>query len=160
MQPKRIVLLTRDKQEHRYVANVLSAAATIERIVVDCRSEQPSIERVLALGPRKFLGKAARALLLKALGDEKARQRALRALFSSRGDTFDLSDRVLRVYGINGPDTQRILDEIRPNLILVYGMNWDADFNGSFPTAYPCSLRHSSTIFRAGATGLRESNFA
>jgi len=121
MQSKRIVLLTRDKQQHRFVANVLSAAATIERIVVDCRPQEPNIKRALALGPRKFLGKAARAFLLKALGDENARQRTLRALFSGRGDVFDLGDRVLRVCGVNSPDTQRILDEIRPNLILVYG---------------------------------------
>src|SRR5262249_8082296 len=106
---KRLVLLTGDGYEHRYVANALSARFRIERILVDRRSQIPNVRRAMHAGFGKFLGKAARSGFLRLIGDSRQRSLALRNLFGSKADAFDPSVQVSRVDGVNGPETVALL---------------------------------------------------
>ena len=118
---KRIVILTRDDFEHRYVVNMLSAAIAIDRIIVDQRPRKINVKRAIGRGLGHFLSKAARTAFLKALRDDDARARALLRLFGNKGEAFDMRDNVATVDGINSDETVAILKQINPDAIIVYG---------------------------------------
>jgi len=119
-QPKRIVLLTRDGLEHRYVANALCDACELEAIVVDTAQRRGTWRRAWRQSPAHFAARTGRAVFLRAIADATRRRHALEAVF--RGDPgLARPELVRKVDGINGEATKRLLDDIAPDAILVYG---------------------------------------
>jgi hypothetical protein len=120
-QSKRLVLLTRDGLEHRYVANILCAALPIARVIVDRRPQKTNIRGAMRRGLPHFLNKSARALFLTAIRDDSARRRSLRRLLGSRSEGFTDLQAVAYVSGVNSKKTVSLLKECGPHAILVYG---------------------------------------
>jgi methionyl-tRNA formyltransferase len=120
-QGKRLVLLTREGLEHRYVANALCAAIPIARVIVDRRPQKTNIRGAMRKGLPHFLNKAARTIFLAAIRDDSARDKALRRLLGSQSGAFMGSPAVEYVYGVNSRKTIALLKECAPDAILVYG---------------------------------------
>jgi methionyl-tRNA formyltransferase len=121
MDQKRIVILTRDDFEHRYVVNTLSAACAVECTIVDRQPSKMRIRRAVRQSLGHFLSKAARAAILKVIGDDKSRTQALRRLFGKKGEAFDGAHKIESVSGINSNETITVLKQIDPHAILIYG---------------------------------------
>jgi methionyl-tRNA formyltransferase len=117
---KRIVILTRDGLEHRYVVNTLCARLDIDRVVIDRRRHIPNTRRAMRKGLGHFLSKAARTSFLRLLGDDKARARSLRHLLGERAESFR-SDKIDYVDGVNSNETIALLRQRDPTALLVYG---------------------------------------
>lgn len=118
---KRIVILTRNGPEHRYVANMLCAELSIDRIIVDRSPRRTRMRRAVRNGLVHFLSKATRAVFLKMVRDDEARTRSLQALLGQKAQAFCASDRIEYVQGINSAETLEILQQRRPDAILIYG---------------------------------------
>jgi methionyl-tRNA formyltransferase len=123
----RIVILTRDGPEHRYVVNTLCAVFAIERVIVDRRLPTANVRRAMRQGFRHFLSKAARTTFLKVIGDDEARVRALRRLFGRKGEAFDTPDKIDSVDGINSSKALALLKQVDPDVILIYGTSMVKD---------------------------------
>jgi methionyl-tRNA formyltransferase len=121
MDRKRIVILTRDDLEHRYVVNTLCAACAVDCVVVDRQPSKMHIRRATRYGLKHFLSKVTRTAFLKVIGDDKARARALQRLFGKKGEAFDTTYKIESVNGINGSETVALLKQIVPDAILIYG---------------------------------------
>ncbi|MFK4486103.1 formyl transferase [Bradyrhizobium sp. USDA 336] len=118
---KRIVILTRDGPEHRYVANMLCAGLSIDRIIVDRSTRRTRLRRAVRKGLVHFLGKATRAVFLKLIRDDEARTRSIESLLGQKAQAFYASDRIDYVEGINGAESLEVLRQRRPDAILIYG---------------------------------------
>jgi folate-dependent phosphoribosylglycinamide formyltransferase PurN len=118
---KRIVILTRDGPEHRYVVNTLCARLDIDRVVVDRRPHIPNTRRAMRKGFGHFLSKAARTSFLRLIGEDKARARSLRHVLGEGAESFRLSDRIDYVDGVNSNETIALLRQRDPTALLVYG---------------------------------------
>jgi len=122
----KIVLVTRDDLEHKYVANVLCEGLELSAIIVDRGVKRSPWER-FQTKVRKygFFGSLERALLVifkRLVRDSSARQRELTDVFG--GDkcaAFHRADLVVEVEGINRQPALDILNEMAPDLLLVYG---------------------------------------
>jgi methionyl-tRNA formyltransferase len=115
------VLLTADGPEHRYVANRLCAELPIEAVVVDVAAHPPSLSRAFRAGKRRGLSRLAHFAFRKAVRDDRARERALRAVLAEEDTSRFAADRVVRVDGINGADAHAAVAALEPAAILVYG---------------------------------------
>ncbi len=127
LEPKRLVILTRDSFPHRYVTNALCSAFDIDRIIVDNRTTSAKIGRALREGVGHFLSKAARSTLLRSAGDAKVRLRAYSSLFGAKGEAFDKPEKITIVNGVNSSECIALLKEIQPDAILVYGTSVVSD---------------------------------
>jgi hypothetical protein len=121
MLKKRLVLLTRDNFEGRYVANILCAAVELDCIVIDRRPKKGNVRRALRRGFSHFISKAARTVFLKLIGDDVARARILSQLFGKSGQSFTTPGKVRIVNGINSEECIALLRQVDPDAILVYG---------------------------------------
>lgn len=119
---KKLVLLTWQDLEHRYIANRLCAEFSIERVIVDAKIRKRNWRRMLKAGPGPFLSKFLRVLYLRTIGDDKKRALALQeVLGKSLTEDFTCPEALQKVDGINSEECAAILDEIKPDAILVYG---------------------------------------
>jgi folate-dependent phosphoribosylglycinamide formyltransferase PurN len=116
----RLVLLTRDDLEHRYVANRLCATLDIERIFVDRQPVRVNIRRAWTQGAGHFISKAARRFFLYAIRDDQMRKRVLGKMLEE-SDSFSTPQKIRVVEGINSPEVVSLVQEINPTVILVYG---------------------------------------
>jgi hypothetical protein len=121
MLKKRLILLTRDDFEARYVANVLSAAVEMDCIVVDRRPKKANVRRAFRRGFSHFISKAARTVFLRMIGDDAARARILSDLFGKSGQSFAAPGKVRIVNGINSEECIALVRQVDPDAILVYG---------------------------------------
>lgn len=118
---KRIVILTRNGPEHRYVANMLCAGLSIDRIIVDGSPRRSRLRRAVRNGLGHFLSKATRAVFLKMIRDDEARTRSLQSLLGQKAQAFYAPDLIEYVEGINSAESLEVLQQRRPDAILIYG---------------------------------------
>jgi methionyl-tRNA formyltransferase len=118
----RLVILTGDGLEHRYVANRLCAELPVAAVVVDTLRRTPRLRRAFRGGVVPGLGRTALIAFRRAVSDHKARDRALTNVLGAKAvEGFAAEDRVIRVAGINSPEAHAAVAALRPSALLVYG---------------------------------------
>jgi methionyl-tRNA formyltransferase len=118
----RLVILTADGLEHRYVANRLCAELPVAAVVVDTLHRPPRLRRAFRGGVVRGLGRTALFAFRKAVADHRARDRALANVLGAEAvEGFAADDRVIRVAGINSPEAHAAVSALRPSALLVYG---------------------------------------
>src|SRR5207237_226556 len=124
----RLVILTADGLEHRYVANVLSRAFPDEvRAIVVAQPARRSFLGHVRVWSRRYTGRqlasriCARAYAL--LLGRSRRRRATYARYLSPGGPldWDRGDLVRRVPSANGDQCRALLQHLAPDVIAVYG---------------------------------------
>lgn len=120
---KRLVALTRDGPEHRYVINRLCERFDIAAVIVDRRELRGGLRRGLNHGLRSFLSRAALKLYLKAIRDRAARERALQRILGSdmTSGWVAAHQRIVSVDGANSPESLEAARALEPDAILIYG---------------------------------------
>jgi len=118
----RLVILTGDGLEHRYVVNRLCAELPIAAVVVDGIHRPPRMGRAFRGGVVPGVGRMALFAFRKVVRDGEARDRALRKILGADAvASFAAEDRVIRVAGINSPEAHDAVAAINPTALLVYG---------------------------------------
>jgi methionyl-tRNA formyltransferase len=117
---KRLVIVTRDDIPHRYVANSLCDAVDVCAILVD-RKANSGVKRAFRRGPIHFTSKLARAVFLKAIRDRARGDRLLRHMLGQKAERFLASRKVVDVQGVNSTETIKLLRDLNPDSIVVYG---------------------------------------
>ena len=120
---KRIVLLTGSDVQHRYVAKTLAERPGLVGIVA---TEQPrvSLPTRLRRAIRRFgfAGLISRGLLklaMKLSGEDSRRRAELNRVL---GDpNFPDGVPIFKTIGVNSPETQKVLRELAPDILCVYG---------------------------------------
>ena len=127
MNEKRLVIVTRDDLEHYFVANVLCAAFPIDAIVV----AEPSWTlrpRHRRYSPRLVARRIRRESYWRLVRDaERRRSSFVRILGEDLTAGFRRPDLVRSVAGVNSEESSRLVTELRPDLLLVYGTDIIAD---------------------------------
>jgi folate-dependent phosphoribosylglycinamide formyltransferase PurN len=118
----RLVVLTADGPEHRYVATRLCRELPIGAVLVDVTARRPSLRRAFRGGARRGLSRLALHAFQRAVRDDRAHDRAMQRVLGAaalaRGGG---AERVIEVEGINSAAAVAALDEIRPHAVLVFG---------------------------------------
>ena len=118
----RLVILTGNGPEHRYVANRLCRALPIDAVIVDVSARAPSVRRAFRGGMRRGVARLALFAFRKAVRDTHARDRALRGVLGRDATaSFLAEDRVTRVEGINSAAARGAVTAARPDVLLVFG---------------------------------------
>jgi methionyl-tRNA formyltransferase len=122
----RIVLITGDDLEHRYVANQLSSALNLAAIIVDHGKPQGKLERCRKLWNRYSLAQLfARACLMvlrKFWRDAtKSREDVVKVFGAGNCSEFSRADLLSHVNGINIPDSVKLVASLRPDILLIFG---------------------------------------
>jgi methionyl-tRNA formyltransferase len=121
IQKKKLVILTTDSYEQRYVANHLCDHVEIAAIFIDTKQYSRKKKAYFKKGLLNFFGKVGRTLFLKLTNSSLNRQNAL---IQTLGDTslfFKNSDIVQEIQGLNTEETSKLIQAHNPDAILVYG---------------------------------------
>jgi methionyl-tRNA formyltransferase len=122
MNGKRLVLLTRDGPEHRYVAGRLAAELPLSRIVVDVTSRPPSLRRAFRASFGSGVSRVGLELFRRAVRDRAAAAGATRRVLGEELTLdFPPETRVVRVHGVNSAEALNAVAALRPHALLVYG---------------------------------------
>jgi len=114
----RIILLTGNDREHRFVANSLCAEVEIDAIFVDLQPHQTNIRRALKQG--RVISRIARKVYQRAIRDKRVRDQVLKRMLDG-SDTFNHPERLQYIHGVNSHPTVTAIEKINPDVILVYG---------------------------------------
>jgi methionyl-tRNA formyltransferase len=121
----RLVLLTREGPEHRYVANRLAEEHPLSDVIIDEGLPKPLGQRVLSLSTRYTPSQALSRALGKGLAavsqEGKQRSSELRRILGHRCESFERPDLLRRVQGVSMPRTQEQFGALEPDVLLVYG---------------------------------------
>lgn len=121
MMHPRIVILTGDGAEHRFVTNKLCHSVDVSKILVDHKKSQPMTKRAFKAGLGVFIGKVLRSLFMFVTLDKVRRQKTVRSILGEECETFIEADKIVDVVGVNSPETLSILNKLEPDILLVYG---------------------------------------
>ena len=122
----RIVLITGDDLEHRYLANTLSASLNLAGIVVDHGKPQGKLERARKLWKRytvaQMLSRAVLLMLRAAWRDSsRATEDVTKVFGASNCSQFSRDDLVSHVHGINTPEGVGVVTSLQPDILLIFG---------------------------------------
>jgi methionyl-tRNA formyltransferase len=118
----RIVVLTAEGIEQRYVANRLCLALDVAGVVVDESVRPQSIRRAFRGGTGAGLSRLARELFRRVVNDAERRERALRTVLGDEATReFVAADRLVHVHGVNSRESLDAVAALRPDVLLVYG---------------------------------------
>jgi len=121
----RIVLITGDNAEHRYLANHLTRQVPLAAIVVDRGRPTRSSERLRRIWKRytlvQLVGRGCMLLLRRIWGVRRRRAERLRSVFGAEHQEFHHQELVRTVNGINTPEAMSLVKECRPDVLLVFG---------------------------------------
>lgn len=118
----RLVVLTGDGPEHRYVTNRLCAELPIQEIVVDTRQRTPSLRRAFRGGGLTGFSRMGLFAFRRLVRDDAARSDALRSILSPElSECFTHEALVKRVEGVNGPQARAVIAAAQPDALLVFG---------------------------------------
>lgn len=119
---RRLVVLTGNGREHRYVANRLCRELPVSAVVVDVTARRPSVRRAFRGGVRRGASRLLVHVFRRAIRDAAARDAALRRILGEELTAgFLARDRVLEVPGVNSEEALAAVRSLRPDAILVYG---------------------------------------
>lgn len=122
----KVVLITREDLEHVYLANRLCEQLDISAIIVDRGQKRSRWRRLFDLfrryGTVGIFQRAALVAYRRLVGDSVERTRELTHVFGEDQCLAFAKPAIVKyVSGINGAESLRILDDLKPDLILVYG---------------------------------------
>lgn len=121
----RLVLLTRDGPEHRYVANRLAEEHPLSAVIIDEGIPTRLGQGVRSLSRRYSASQALSRALAKCLAtvcqEGKHRSSELRRTLGPRCMSFERPDLVQHVQGLAAPRTREHLEALEPDVLLVYG---------------------------------------
>jgi len=122
----RIIVITGDGLEHRYVANMLAAKVPLAGIVVDHGKPARAIEKVRKYFRRyttvQLMFRAGLAVLRRVWRDRANRREAVLSILGRESCLEFLHSELLQhVRGINTPEGVRAVASLEPDVILVYG---------------------------------------
>ncbi len=116
-----LVIITGDGPEHHYVANHITAAHDVTAILVCDPPVRRSWKSILRKGLGGFLSKAARQVYLRMIKDQKARSAQLEKVFGPGAVSFERSDLVHRVGRPKSGELARVVAELKPDVLAIYG---------------------------------------
>ncbi|UTW55877.1 formyl transferase [Kordiimonas sp. SCSIO 12610] len=117
----RLVVLTTDSYEQRYVANHLSARFDIQAILIDKKIYNRKKKSYFRHGLLNFLGKASRIIFFKLIDNDRKRSEALVDILGEKSLSFENPSLIQPVEGLNTSETASIIKQHNPDAILVYG---------------------------------------
>ena len=122
VQPERLVLVTGDGPEHRYVANRICMAHDVAEILVCDPAPRRAWHRVLRRDPVRFVDKALWRIVLAATRDDAARTAGLRAVLGAQMcDSFHEAQKCRHVGRASGPELLAAVSSAPPDILAVYG---------------------------------------
>jgi methionyl-tRNA formyltransferase len=120
-----VVLLTRLGAEHKFVANALHRDLDVSAVIVaDPPRPGPAVRARQVrrrYTPAQLAGRVGTRLLRMTLRDKRRRSVALEQVLGRDSTDFLHPERVERVPTHRSPETLRLLEQLRPDLLLVYG---------------------------------------
>ncbi len=122
----KILLITGDGREQRYVANQLTRKVDLAGIIVDHGKTIGKLGRVRQLFRRytfvQLLGRAVLALLHRLWKDAERRKGSLNTILGEQNcSEFTRPDLLRHVKGINSPEAIELVASYAPDVILVFG---------------------------------------
>jgi methionyl-tRNA formyltransferase len=120
-----LVLLTGDRQEHRYLANRLDREIGLKAVVIDegeprtRRQRRAQLRRKYTL--RQLGGRAVHKLVLRAVDDASQRRRQLEDVLGPDSRVWMTRCPITRVRGINGQGAHQAIRDAKPDRLLIYG---------------------------------------
>src|SRR5436309_324858 len=120
----RIVLVTGDGLEHRYVANRLASELELAGIIVDHGRRVGILERSRALWRRytvpQLLSRVCLSVLRRLYRNESHRTKKLKAVFGVENcSDFRQGAKLFPVFGVNTVETVNTIASLRPDILLV-----------------------------------------
>lgn len=119
-----VILLTRDRLEHRYVARALAQELPGLKLIVESGSRtstRKSIQRAWKHGFGTFMDKIGRTIYLRMLRDPAARKEALIRHLGDPAESQSLFGQATQVLNVNDPEAIQAIHDCQPQLVLVYG---------------------------------------
>src|SRR5947209_5038741 len=109
MKPIRIVLITGNGPEHRYVANKLSAAVPLTAIIVDHGKPAPGVEKIRRYFRRytiaQLFSRVCLAVLRRMWRVKELRRQTLASVLGPSCLEFARTDLLHHAHGINIPES-------------------------------------------------------
>ena len=118
---KRLVIITGDGREHRYVTNALCDRFEVSAILVCDPPARRSWKKVLKRDPKLFYSKALRSLYLKATGNREKREASLARVLGSASERFQRSDLLKRVGKPKAGGLLSAVEDLKPDVLAIYG---------------------------------------
>ncbi len=120
-QKPRIVIITQDGPEQRYVANVLCGAFDVAAIFVDHNARRSLWHRMRRMPKRSIASKCLRGVYLWLINDRAKQNRAIERVLGRGAGRFACGDCVVYVDGLRSETLERSVREASPHVIAVYG---------------------------------------
>lgn len=126
------IILTGNDLEHHYVTNILCKAIGVSAIFVDMGVKR-SLRMRLTYYQRRYGLRRCPQLMFKriinwVIRDKKARHKALlRVLLADECEIFHAKDMVRYVSGLNAEEVVTQIQELSPDIILIYGTRMISD---------------------------------
>lgn len=117
---RRLVIVTSDGPEHRYVVNRIATRHVIYAVIICDRAPRRPWYKVLRHSPKRFLDKALWRLFLKIIGDVKMRQLALKQVLGSEINAFTVGN----IHNVGRPNAGKLaqkIKELSPDILAIYG---------------------------------------
>lgn len=117
----RLVVVTGDGPEHRYVANAICAAFEVDAILLCDPPKRRSGTTVLRRAPLRFVDKVMRKVFLHIIGDKSARKSSLSRVLGPASEGFSRSDLIENVGRPSDGQLARRVADIAPDVLAIYG---------------------------------------
>ena len=128
----KIILLTRDDLEHRYVANKLAGSISLSAIIVDKGRPSSMSKRYRSLLRKYTFSQLFSKFLSRAISiccrDKTHRRREICDVLGSDNCRRHLhTDKIIYVNGLNSPAAFETIKDLNPDVILIYGTSMVSD---------------------------------
>lgn len=117
----KLVIVTGDGPEHRYVANTICAAHEVTAILLCDPPKRRSGLTVLRRAPLHFVDKVLRAAFLRVIGDESARKSSLSRVLGPLSEAFTRPDLIENVGRPDDGQLARRVADLAPDVLAIYG---------------------------------------
>jgi methionyl-tRNA formyltransferase len=121
----RIIIITGNGDGHRYVANQLAAKLELSGIIVDNGRRTTRAARIRQLWRRYSAAQLLSRLLVRIyrrlIRDAADKKHSMIAVLGEESRAFSKPALVHEVFGINTPDSVRLVELLDPDILLVFG---------------------------------------
>lgn len=117
----RLVIVTGDGPEHRFIANRILRDHPVAAILLCDPPPRRSWKATLRAAPRRFVDKSLRQIFLRLIGDAQARAAGLAWVLGPTAAAFDRPDLLIRVGRPKAGVLARQIADLAPDVIAVYG---------------------------------------
>lgn len=117
----RLVIVTGEGQEHRYVANAICTAYEVDAILLCDVPSSRSPWAILRREPLHLVDKALRVVFLRVIRDQSARKSSLNRVLGPSSEAFTRSDLVEHVGLPREGQLARSVADLAPDVLVIYG---------------------------------------